>query len=322
MHNPDDVLAAYTEDIIRYDVLTREEEEILGARAVNGDHEAQNALVQANLRFVVRVAKRYKDRGVPFMDLIQAGNIGMHQAAERFNPEHGVRFITYAIWWCRQAILKEIDSTHASVRATNQQQVRIRRVRKLQGEAEQKLGRPYTPEELQEITGYHPDRIKEALEYRVTMHSFDSPLPGSDDDATPLAEVLPTFEDPEERELDRERASRLSLVLAEVLTDRERRIVEAYFGIGGRRRQSLNEIGDFLGISRERARQLKERALRKLQDSTAHHPFLLEVFTTQETMDRLSGRTSESTVIEQIDEMGLADDEMALTREGEQVCMF
>lgn len=273
-----DVLAVYTRDVARYRVLSREEEKEVGRRAMNGDEDAQQELVRANLRFVITIAKRYRHHGVPLMDLIQAGNIGLNHAARKFDPSMGNRFISYAIHWICQSIQKEIDNNSGAIRPTQTQMVRIRRVRRLQAQARQQLGRELTEEELEQETGFTRARINEALEYKPAIQSLDAPVKATEGVTTTLAQVISYDDGREEREEEVALAQATAKVLAEVLSPREREIIEEYYGFGNRRELSLPEIGAARGISRERVRQLKERALKKLRNAVQHHPFLLEHF--------------------------------------------
>ena len=275
---PSDILSQYTEDVARYPLLTLQQEREIGALALAGDRAAQDTLVVANLRFVISVAMRYKDHGLPLLDLIEAGNIGLLQAARRFDPERCVHFVTYAVYWIRQSIQREIDMSNGAVRATPTQMVRVRRVRRLDAQARQRLGHELTMEDMIDDTGYTVARIDEARSYRVTISSLDEPANGSDGSQRTLGQMI-AAEDTRET-LDH-RAHVQSLVqqfFKAVLSPRERQVVEYYFGIGGRPEMSLTTIGTMWKISRERARQLKERAVMKLRRATEHHPELLEVF--------------------------------------------
>lgn len=279
-----DVLAVYTRDVARHKVLSRAEEKEVGFRAMDGDMSAQEDLVRANLRFVITIAKRYKHHGVPLMDLIQAGNIGLAHAATKYDPTLDNRFISYAVHWICQQIQKEIDADNGAIGPSVTQMGRVRRVRRLQSEARQKLGRELTMKELQDETGYTKARIREAQEYRGAIQSLDAPVNPGDPSSTPLSQVI-GYDDGRERKEAEEALTRATdHVLAEVLSPREKAIIEEYFGFDNRRELSLTEIGANRDISRERARQLKERALRKLRDAEEHHQFLLEHF----SMDMLA----------------------------------
>lgn len=290
---PSDVLATYTQDVARHDMMDPEKEKRIGEKAYNGDKEAQKKLVRANLRFVISVAKRYQRQGVEMNDLIQAGNIGIMHAAKKFDPSQGVRFISYAVYWIAQQIRKEIDATKGDVRASQTQMVRMRRIKRLQKKARQEKGRELTVQELMEETGYTEARIREALEYRAVMKSLNSPVDPNDDSTTNLAETLgePNEIEPELAEEDRREI--IEDALEEVLSERESSILQEYYGFGGKRELSLTEIGEKRGISRERARQLKERALKKLRQADEYHDLLKEFFTTEEDLEAREERLQE-----------------------------
>lgn len=290
-----DILAIYTRDVARHSVMDPEQEKRVGEKALDGDESAQEQLVTANLRFVISIAKRYRHHGVSMNDLIQAGNIGLYHAAKKFDPSVGVRFISYAVYWIVQQIQKEIDANKGTVRPTQTQMVRLRRVRRLQEEARQKLGRELTIKELKKETGYTEARIREALEYRMSVYSLDAPVSPGEDSSTTLSQVIPDEDLRPEREHQNAQQRAISDVLSEVLSEREREIVEEYFGFHDRRELSLTEIGDRRNISRERARQLKERALKKLRAAREHHDLLGELFVTAEAMaERREMRRDES----------------------------
>jgi RNA polymerase primary sigma factor len=285
----DDVLAAYTRDVARYPVLTLVEEQALGRRAVAGDDDARQALVRHNLRFVIRIAKNFQHHGVPLMDLIQAGNIGLVHASTKFDPHVGVRFISYAVSWIRQLIRREIDGNDGSIRASQTQLTRTHRVNRLQSQARQRLGREMSVQEIRDVTGYTEDRIREAMEYRVTIQPLDSPLNPAGGGSITLAEVIGQVDNHEERELAIERRRAINELLSEVLNDRERQVLVEYFGLNDRRDLSLAEIGHSRNISRERARQLKERAIQKLKDARPEAlAALRDLYATQEDMSARS----------------------------------
>lgn len=281
-----DILGLYTRDVARYPLLTPQQEKEVGAKAYGGDEDAQQHLVNSNLRFVIAVAKKYRNRGVPFLDLIQAGSIGLQAAARKFNPDMGVRFIAYAIHWVRQAIQKELDATTGAIRASQTQMVRNRTVRRLQEEARHRLGRELSVEEIAEKTGFTVERVEEAMSYRVVVHSLDQPLRESEEEgSTSLAGVIAHDDGLDEREEHGERRIVLEQVFEEVLNDREAGILREYYGIGTRQ-LSLSEIGHRRDITRERARQLKHRALRKLRDASEHHGTLKDFFVTVDDLER------------------------------------
>jgi RNA polymerase primary sigma factor len=278
-----DALDIYAQDVGRHSrsLLTREEEAELGARALAGDSEARDLLVTKNLRFVITVAKKFQGRGRNLLDLINDGNIGLIMAAERFDPSVGVRFVSYAIHWVIQQIQAGLDRNDGDVRPTQTQMVRVRKVRRLQREAEQLFKRPYTVQELRALTGYSAERIQEAMDYREGSRSFDAPTNPYDNSSPTLDEVLDlTADDPADAELANEQRAHLARMLREILDDRERRVVTMYYGLDGRREYSLSEAGLIEGISRERARQIKQRAVAKLREAAPGYPMLMELFVT------------------------------------------
>lgn len=295
------VLQIFTNDVAKFSLMTDAEEQAVGARALAGDERAQHILVERNLRFVIAVSKKYRNHGVEMLDLIQAGNWGLWTAAKKFNPQMGVRFVAYAVWWVQQMITKEIDSQNGSVRPTQTQAVRNRRVYKLQQRAIQEIGRPYTIEELMERTKYTEDRIIEALSTRISIKSLDEPVnPSLGDGNMTFAQIIGADDDSEEVKWERRAKREFVEKLMEdaKLLPRERTVLRKYYGIklegGEQRAQSLTQIGKSENVSRERARQLKERALMKIGRFVAAHPEVrndvAQIFTTAADMDERQSR--------------------------------
>lgn len=239
---------------------------------------AQEKLVTANLRFVITVAKKYENRGVPLPDLIQAGNIGLMHSAEKFDPDFGVRFITYAVWWIRQQIKREIDMHNGTMRESQTQLGRIRKVRKVVDDLKRITGRMPTVNEIKEATGFTADRIEDALEYKVSFSSLDEPVNSSDGGAT-LGQMIGGNDDSEEQSLVSDQKEFIGKFLEQTLSQREREILSESFGLSDgsveRRELSLADIGESRNITRERARQIRQRALDKLKK--ARPDFMREV---------------------------------------------
>ncbi|MGD9547037.1 MAG: RNA polymerase sigma factor RpoD/SigA [Candidatus Krumholzibacteriia bacterium] len=258
-------LEVYFRDINRYDLLTREEEVALAIRIKEGEEEALQILVRANLRFVVSVAKRYINQGLMLSDLINEGNLGLLKAAGRFDETRGYRFISYAVWWIRQSIMQALLDKSRTIRLPQNQTallIKISRTRSiLQGEG---------------VPNPDPEQIAERLDLDVgdVVHALSSdraelPLDDSGDlGDRPLTEILEDENQaaPDVAVLERGMREDISKSLA-VLSQRERQIIIMYFGLSYEEAQTLQVIGERLGLTRERIRQIKEKALAKLRHS-------------------------------------------------------
>lgn len=252
----------YLAEIGRHPVLSREEEAELARRIRDGDEAALDRLVRSNLRFVVSVARRYARRGVPLDELVHEGNLGLVRAARRFDADRGVRFVSYAVWWIRQSILAALarDNHIVAVPATRASEGR--RVASASRHLAQRLDRDPRPEEVAAETGLSEARVRSALELRRADLSLD----GRGADEAPLSELLAdeAAEDPSRR-LDREALGNALRHGIRRLPEREAEIVRRYYGLDGSEPATLSEIGSGLGISRERAGVLRERALLRLR---------------------------------------------------------
>ncbi len=266
-------LQHYLHTIGKHPLLTREEEYELARRIRNGDKAALDKLVNSNLRFVVSVAKKFLNQGLSYMDLIAEGNIGLITAAKRFDERREFRFISYAVWWIRQAIQKAIAEQTNTVRLPinrSQQAQRMKRVSRL---LEQKYHRKIGEEEIAEVMELDPRKMGQIRAASRPMVSLDQPL--YEDDLT-LADTLSDPEDinphqgyvTDELEAELDRAMNL-------LTAREKDIVRRYYGIGTEETSSLETIGQDINLSRERVRQIRNQALAKMR-SQGHGERLVE----------------------------------------------
>ena len=260
----------YLRDIKDLPMVTNiEEERALARRAREGDQEATERLVTANLRFVIAFVKRYQGHGLELGDLVAIGNEGLLRAVRKFDPDRGVKFISYAVWWVRQAVLKALAEQTRSVRFPLNQNTAVVRFAKAQGLLAQELGRTPTDQELATALVQPIEDIRDARRLFVTEVSLDAPVDGGDARSATLGERLPLHESSEiEMRTDEVlRKDFLERLFRRYLTPRERRILSLYYGLDpDQEARTLEEIGAALGVTRERIRQLRERAFAKLRD--------------------------------------------------------
>ncbi len=259
-----EALSIYLDEIREHPLLEREDEVELAKRIRGGDEDALNQLVAGNLRFVVSVARRYAGHGVPLADLVTEGNIGLIRAARRFDETKGVRFISYAVWWVRQSILQALSAGSRIVRVPTGQLEESHRVVRTVRRLEQSLGREPTIDEVAAELEISPGEVSDALGMRPGWVSLDAPLPN--DDQSSMLDLLP------DTELVDPNASAASAALRDVveagltrLPEREATVLMQYFGLDGEPARSLEEIARGLGLTRERARMIKDRALVRLR---------------------------------------------------------
>ena len=260
----DDPVKAYLKEIGQVPLLSAEEEQTLARAARAGDADARRRLSEANLRLVVSVAKRYAGRGLPFLDLIQEGNLGLMKAAEKFEPERGFKFSTYATWWIRQSITRAIADQGRTIRIPVHLVEHINRVRKTAGELLRKNGREPTAEEIAVRLEMEPDRVRELLQLAQEPVSLETPV-GEEEDAH-----LEDFIQDEEAgipvdEAGRQLLRRELMSVLKSLTPREERVITLRFGLDDGRPRTLEELGKEFNVTRERIRQIEAKALRKLR---------------------------------------------------------
>lgn len=258
-------LEDYLNDISKQPLLTAEEEVKLAQRIRNDDREALERLVCANLRFVVSVAKQYQNQGLTLPDLINEGNIGLIKAAEKFDETRGFKFISYAVWWIRQSILQALAEQSRMVRLPLNQVSAVSRINKLIMKFEQEHERKPSAYELSELINETPEKIRDSLRANGRPMSINAPL-GEGDDST-LLEVISDENTPQADRgmIDISLATEIERML-DTLDEREKTIVEMCFGINNRE-MTLEEISEKFGLSRERVRQIREKALLKLRHS-------------------------------------------------------
>jgi RNA polymerase primary sigma factor len=257
-------LDKYLHDISQEEMVTIDEEIALAQRIKQGDEEALKALVTANLRFVVSVAKQYQGRGLSLDDLIEEGNIGLIKAAKKFDETKGFKFISYAVWWIRQSILEALSENVRIVRLPMNQENLLRNVNKVRGDYLQEFNREPSEDEISEVLGVEPSKIREVLKVSKRHMSMDMPFEEGDDNT--LVEVIPSKTPSTDSNLDSESLSKDIDRVLSILPIRTRDIVKMNFGLGCQQ-LSLEDIGNYFGLSRERARQLLYEAIEKLGES-------------------------------------------------------
>jgi RNA polymerase primary sigma factor len=267
----EDSLQLLLSEISAHPLLTAAEEVALAKRIERGDVEAKHRMVECNLRLVVSIAKRYRGMGLPLLDLIQEGAIGLNRAVEKFDWRRGHKFSTYATWWIRQAIQRAISNNGRTIRIPVHVLERRRKVELAQQHLESELGRRPTREEIAAAADMPPPRVDEVLGLARTTLSLNQPF-GTDGDPTELGDFLP---DPRAEELDddldRRRRRRVVQRALRSLPEREQFVLERHYGLSGAP-QTLQQIGAELGLTRERVRQLEAHALATLSRDATLQP--------------------------------------------------
>jgi len=261
-----DALGRYLREIRRIPLLTREQEIDLARRAKTGDQKALDELVRHNLRFVVSVAKQYSKSGVPFEDLVNEGNLGLIRGARRFDVDRGFRFISYAVWWIRQAILQYLGEHGRTVRLPLNKSAVLNRITRESQRLGQELGRDPSSDEIAKRIGVTALAVDQALEMPTRHYSLDDAAEGKEGDffADTLSdEITPT---PEDSVYEATRNDDIAAAIAS-LNEREQDILNRYFGLEGNAPHTLEEIGQVYHLTRERVRQIRDRALVRLRNS-------------------------------------------------------
>ena len=275
----DDSVRLYLREIGKVPLLSPDEEQELAKKASEGDKKAKDRMIEANMRLVVSIAKRYTGRGLDFLDLIQEGNTGLLRAVEKFDPEKGFKFATYATWWIRQAITRAIADQARTIRIPVHMVETINKILRTSRKMTQELNREPTIEELAKEMDMEPEKVENALRIKQDIASLDQSVgrDGDDEDS-----VLGDFVEDEERDSPEDTAANqiLKEQLAKIistLSDREQKIIKLRFGIGGGRPHTLEEVGSKFSVTRERIRQIEAKALskiRKHKDTKKLHEYL------------------------------------------------
>ena len=256
-------LDKYLVEIGREELITVEEEVELAQKIRQGDAKALERLTRANLRFVVSVAKQYQNQGIDLIDLIQAGNTGLIEAANRFDVDKGYRFISYAVWWIRQAIIQSLSDNSRTIRLPMSQIHSASKINKTISEFEQKYQRKPSNEELEKLLGIPANKINKIINSENRVVSIDTPF--KDEEEGTLVDIIPNKNSPKADSIinDEYKTKEINMLL-DTLTDREHDIIRMYFGIGCYP-ITLEDIGEKFGLTYERIRQIKEGALKNLQ---------------------------------------------------------
>jgi RNA polymerase primary sigma factor len=256
----------YLQEIGKESLLTTDEEVELAQSIRRGDEKALDKLVRANLRFAVSVAKQYQNQGMSLPDLINEGNLGLIKAAQKFDETRGFKFISYAVWWIRQSIIQALAEQSRLVRLPINQSGTLSRLQKVSAKFEQVNGRTPSPEELSELTDIPLERLEASKKLQTSSVSLDTPF--SEDDDNGLLDVIANDDSPSaDSHLMDESLSREINCVLHTLSDREAEIIRRSFGIGCQE-LTIEEISDKFGVTRERVRQIKEKAIRRLKQAS------------------------------------------------------
>src|SRR5437764_7850757 len=259
-----DGLQAFLSDIAKVDLLTAAQEVELAKRIERGDHAAKKEMIEANLRLVVSIAKRYRNQGLPFLDLIQEGSIGLGRAAEKFDHRRGFKFSTYATWWIRQGVARALADKARTIRIPVHVVEKVNKIVRSERKLRAQLGREPTPEEIADVTGIEPDEVDSIKRSAQAPVSLEKPV--GDEEESEFGQFIADerAESPYDRaaEILTKEALREAL---ENLSYRERRVLELRYGLGGEHPRTLDEVGRTFNVTRERIRQIENQSLKKLQ---------------------------------------------------------
>jgi RNA polymerase primary sigma factor len=260
-----DILDQYLYEVSTFPLLKGTQEFDLARLIRAGDQDALQELVQRNLRFVISVAKKYQNRGMALIDLIGEGNVGLLTAARKFDPDQGVKFISYAVWWIRQAILSSLAKQGRTVRVPLNRTSDLSRIIKGSEILRQKLRREPMPEELAQLTGLTVEVVQALSALNSGDVRLDAPMDPDSDRSLIERFVAEEMTNPEEEYMNRFVSEEIERALA-TLPARDAKVLRLYFGLDGGREHTLEEIGSMLGVTRERVRQLRDRALKRLRE--------------------------------------------------------
>lgn len=259
-------LDKYLQEIGHEELLTTDQEVELAQRIRKGDKRALERLTKANLRFVVSVAKQYQNQGLSLPDLINEGNVGLIKAAEKFDETRGFKFISYAVWWIRQSILQAIAEQSRLVRLPLNQVGSVNKITRELNKFEQEHERKPSVDEIAERVDLPEDKIADAMKANSRHVSMDAPIADGEDSS--MIDFLAGDSSNTDKELAIESLKAEVSRILKLLTDKEQKVLRAFFGIDGSPEMTLDEIGEKYNLTRERVRQIKEKALRRLRHNT------------------------------------------------------
>jgi RNA polymerase primary sigma factor len=260
-----DILDQYLYEVAKTPLLTPPEEIAIARRIAAGDADAMHELIRANLRFVVSVAKKYQNRGMALTDLIGEGNVGLLTAARKFDPDQGVKFISYAVWWIRQAILASLARQGRTVRVPLNRTADLSRIVRSSETLRKELERQPSPEEIAEATGLTVEVVQSLATLNSSDVRLDAPVEGEGERSLSDRFVADEQSDPDMQVMDQLLIEEIDRALR-ALPPRDAKVLRLYFGLNDGREHTLEEIGSLLGVTRERVRQLRDRALKRLRD--------------------------------------------------------
>ena len=258
-------LDKFLQDVSREEMISAEEEVLLAQRIKNGDQEALDKLVKANLRFVISVAKQYQNQGLSLPDLINEGNLGLIKAAKRFDETRGFKFISYAVWWIRQAILQALAEQSRIVRLPLNQVGAINRIKKETSILEQKLERSPTLDELSETLDTTREKLSDLISISFKAISMDAPV--TEDEEINLIDIYQddSAEGTDKKVMQDSLSAEISRCLS-ILNQREREVIALFYGIGQNHGYTLEEVAVHFNLTKERVRQIKDRAIKRLKE--------------------------------------------------------
>jgi RNA polymerase primary sigma factor len=264
LEDTDTGLQQYLRDIAQFPLITPADEVKLARKIRRGDQEARAVMVRSNLRLVVKIARDYANFGLPLLDLISEGNIGLMKAVERFDPKKGGKLSTYAAWWIKQSIKRALANQSKTIRLPVHLVDKIAKIRRVSAQMTEELGREPSDDELAEELGLSSSKLSQLKQAAVRPASLDAPI--NDDESTEFSEIVgdEQAQDPFEMLRDKNLRDEVGDLL-DILDDRERKIINSRFGLDGSKPKTLEEVGVAFGVTRERIRQLQNIALAKLR---------------------------------------------------------